>query len=178
MAGIENQGLQPRVEVPEGSWRHLENQGVLFTHGIRTAIGVSIYCSTDKLGMLGHFDAQSFERNDFQDMCDSAYRWVTDAASTSVWMGGGLIIMPQHAEQKGYDHRDIDLRNTTTLINRETASAYLDSWVGHVASMNIKWLNDLTEIVTWLDTEIPTIDYSLNVTTGEEKIEISRTKNE
>ncbi len=138
----------PEIQVEMFRWDQAKGKGVLTTIGLGPCIGVSIYDPVFQHGFLGHFPAQTLMMDDdFNKFLAAAKANISESNSPRVWIGGGEIGM--------FNEQD----NEVTIDSREL-----------ILQKVSEKLADCLLTIEWLD-EPGSIDYSLDVSTGEEIVE-------
>ncbi len=164
MSKSAREGLSnPReVEVKEGEWKDIDTQGSLFTRGIQTCIGISIYSPDEAKALLGHFNSESLIIDEHLKMNLAASRYIKARNNVRLWVGGGemltLDLLNDHPKNT---QQDIDFANTETRLFMSEVMSMMEAWTNKGASLSQAWLPTTGSI-----------DYSINVESGKEVVTI------
>lgn len=151
----------PSIEVQQGEWKSLKDEGVIFTEGMTTCIGISVYSFAARRAILGHFNADSLRDGALGTMIHEANRSFSGAGDeTQIWVGGGAILDPFTVRRHSPDTslETVRLMNDETEHFRDTVLSSLDTLVAQGAVRDVSWLESAV-----------LLDYALDLGTGTER---------
>lgn len=147
------------IEVMQGFWKLMGREGRLFTRGIATCVGISVYDGSTKRAALGHFDSASPRLGTIDEMMHAIARNFIIPGDARVWLGGGEILDPEDTASRypEWDIEDVIVANDETRHLRSYVMGKLTDLVQGGASLQTTWLEG---------PETASLDYEMDVATG------------
>ena len=163
MPAAEGAGSPRHVEVKQGDWQPLDEEGVIFTEGLSTCIGISVYDRIKKAAVLGHFDNSPSERRVLEAMIEAIAGFSTPGSR--VWLGGGALLDPDLDISRNPDLKveDVEVANSETQLFRDKVLESVKDLVSRGAALETFWLQGAVYL-----------NYSLDVGTGQEQAVINQ----